>query len=83
MHLPVAEYVKPEKFEWFNEQARKRKFLYVAGGPFVRSSYKAGELFMRGVLEKGALKPTQIKNSNKEGIGNTNSGEFSNNNQKI
>ncbi|MFH1257382.1 MAG: lipoyl synthase [Candidatus Micrarchaeota archaeon] len=61
MQLPVSEYVTPEKFEMYNGLARERGFLYVAGGPFVRSSYKAGELFMKGVLEKGIEKPTPIE----------------------
>jgi lipoic acid synthetase len=45
-HLPVVEYVAPEKFNWFKEIAMQMGFLYVAAGPFVRSSYKAGEFFM-------------------------------------
>lgn len=40
-HWPVAEYVTPEKFEWYAEEARKRGFSYVASGPLVRSSYMA------------------------------------------
>ncbi len=50
-HLPVQEFVRPEKFEWYKEEALKRGFLYVASGPFVRSSYKAGELFLEGVVK--------------------------------
>jgi lipoyl synthase len=44
--LPVVEYIAPEKFNWFKEIAMQMGFLYVAAGPFVRSSYKAGEFFM-------------------------------------
>lgn len=40
-HWPVAEYVTPEKFEWYGEQARERGFSYVASAPLVRSSYLA------------------------------------------
>ncbi|MDL2320304.1 lipoyl synthase [Alistipes sp. OttesenSCG-928-B03] len=40
-HWPVAEYVKPEKFEHFKEEALARGFGYVASGPLVRSSYLA------------------------------------------
>jgi lipoic acid synthetase len=29
-------------------------FKYVAAGPLVRSSYRAGELFLKGMLEKRA-----------------------------
>jgi len=45
-HLPVKEYVTPERFEWYAEEARKMGYLYVASGPLVRSSYKAAELFL-------------------------------------
>ena len=45
-HLPVVEYIGPEKFNWFKEIAMQMGFLYVAAGPFVRSSYKAEEFFM-------------------------------------
>lgn len=51
-HLEVAEYVHPDKFAWYNEQARKMGFLYCASGPFVRSSYRAGELFLKALLQK-------------------------------
>jgi len=55
-HLPVAEFIAPERFEQLGRLARERGFLYVASGPFVRSSYRAGELFLKGILEeKNAL----------------------------
>ncbi len=40
-HWPVAEYVTPDKFHWYGEQARARGFSYVASAPLVRSSYMA------------------------------------------
>jgi len=46
-HLPVVEYVAPEKFNWFKEIALQMGFPYVAAGPLVRSSYKAGESYMK------------------------------------
>lgn len=49
-HLAVEEFVPPEKFDWFKEEAEKLGFLYVASGPFVRSSYRAGELFIKNIL---------------------------------
>lgn len=49
-HLPVKEYVAPEKFDWYAEQARDLGFEYVASGPLVRSSYKAAELFLEKQL---------------------------------
>ena len=50
-HLPVADFVTPEQFDAYGDIARGMGFLYVASGPFVRSSYRAAELFMTGQLE--------------------------------
>ncbi len=52
-HLPVSEYVKPEKFNKLKLLGESLGFKYVAAGPFVRSSYKAGELFVKNVLKRG------------------------------
>jgi lipoic acid synthetase len=49
-HLPVAEFVTPERFEALREQGLALGFRYVASGPLVRSSYRAAELFLRGEL---------------------------------
>jgi lipoyl synthase len=43
-HLPVERYVPPEEFEAIGAQVRKLGFKLVASGPFVRSSYHAGEM---------------------------------------
>ncbi|MBC7743168.1 MAG: lipoyl synthase [Bdellovibrionaceae bacterium] len=51
-HLAVIEYVTPLKFEYWQKQAESMSFLYVASGPLVRSSYRAGEFFMKGIIEK-------------------------------
>jgi lipoic acid synthetase len=45
-HIPVGEYVAPERFQYYRQVAEDMGFLYVAAGPFVRSSYRAGELFL-------------------------------------
>ena len=50
-HLPVDRYVTPEEFDAWAEEARAAGFLGVFSGPLVRSSYKAGELFLEQVLE--------------------------------
>ena len=44
-HLPVERWVPPEEFDALRERALKTGFQEVASGPFVRSSYHAGELF--------------------------------------
>ncbi len=41
-HLPVAEYVAPERFAALAERARAMGFRHVAAGPLVRSSFHAG-----------------------------------------
>ncbi|MGZ5278632.1 MAG: lipoyl synthase [Pseudobdellovibrionaceae bacterium] len=51
-HLKVEEYITPEKFKEWQHIAEGMGFLYVASGPLVRSSYRAGEFFMKGVIEK-------------------------------
>src|SRR5574338_154538 len=50
-HLPVVEYVKPERFAAYREAGLRLGFRYVASGPLVRSSYRAAELFLRGEIE--------------------------------
>ncbi|MFN8709309.1 MAG: lipoyl synthase [Planctomyces sp.] len=43
-HLPVERYLPPEEFEEIGAMAKKLGFRMVASGPFVRSSYHAGEM---------------------------------------
>ncbi len=50
--LKVEEYVKPEAFEEYKRIGESLGFLYVASGPFVRSSYRAGELFIKNLIDK-------------------------------
>lgn len=52
-HLPVTEYVPPERFDFFKMMGEEVGFKYVAAGPFVRSSYRAGELFAKSILRPG------------------------------
>lgn len=51
-HLKVVDYVTPEKFQEWQSIAEGMGFLYVASGPLVRSSYRAGEFFMKGIINK-------------------------------
>jgi len=50
-HLPVAEFVRPEQFRRYQAMGERLGFKYVASGPLVRSSYRAGEFYIRTVLE--------------------------------
>ncbi|WP_122088006.1 lipoyl synthase [Halalkalicoccus subterraneus] len=53
-HLDVSRYVHPHEFDTWRRVAEfELDFLYCASGPMVRSSYKAGELFVEAVLRDG------------------------------
>jgi lipoic acid synthetase len=53
-HLEVSEHVHPDKFSTWQRTAEEEfDFLYCASGPLVRSSYRAGELFVESVLRDG------------------------------
>ena len=56
-HLKVVSYVTPEEFVNWQTEAEAMGFLYVASGPLVRSSYRAGEFFMKGMVESGRIAP--------------------------
>lgn len=43
--IAVSEYVTPERFEEYKSEAFQMGFLWVESGPYVRSSYHAGESF--------------------------------------
>jgi len=49
-HIPVAEFVPPEKFERYRMLAQEQGFLHTASGPLVRSSYRAGEFFVEALI---------------------------------
>jgi lipoyl synthase len=51
-HLPVIEFITPEKFNWFREIAEQMGFVYVASGPLIRSSYRAGEFFLEKICNR-------------------------------
>lgn len=60
-HMPVASYITPEGFAHWQKVAEGMGFKYVASGPLVRSSYRAGELFLKGHLN-------DVSKSNKSSI---------------
>ncbi|ORZ06876.1 hypothetical protein BCR42DRAFT_456214 [Absidia repens] len=51
-HMKVHEYVTPEKFKHWETKGMELGFKYVASGPLVRSSYKAGEFYITNILKK-------------------------------
>src|SRR3954466_2909733 len=52
-HLPVVEFVRPEVFADLEQEGLGLGFRFVAAGPLVRSSYKAGEFFVQRWIESG------------------------------
>lgn len=44
-HIPVKRFIHPEEFDRWREVALKMGFSGVASGPFVRSSYRAKQLY--------------------------------------
>lgn len=57
-HLAVKEFVTPEKFEYWRKYGEDVVgFRYVASGPLVRSSYRAGEFFVEAMIkeDKGSM----------------------------
>lgn len=51
-HLKVEQWVTPEEFESWRIEGEKMGFSYVASGPLVRSSYRAGEFFLEAMIKK-------------------------------
>ena len=49
--LLVANYVSPEKLSEWARIGEDFGFAYVASGPLVRSSYKAGEYYIEKILK--------------------------------
>ena len=46
-HAPVDRYVTPEEFEYYKKMAYNKGFLMVASSPLTRSSYHAGDDFVK------------------------------------
>jgi lipoic acid synthetase len=51
-HLPVQEYVHPDVFAEYQQIGEQMGFLFVASGPFIRSSYNAIEFSRRVMAER-------------------------------
>lgn len=58
-HMPVSEYVTPEAFEEYRKLGMDMGFRYVASGPMVRSSYKAGEFYIKSMIDEDRKKSPQ------------------------
>jgi lipoic acid synthetase len=45
-----VEYVPPPVFDKYRRMGEELGFRYVASGPLVRSSYRAGEFYIRSIV---------------------------------
>ena len=54
-YLPVVKYLPQKHFQEIKLMAEEMGFRYVASGPLVRSSYRAGELFIKDMIKKRVL----------------------------
>ncbi|MEC7948453.1 MAG: lipoyl synthase [Myxococcota bacterium] len=54
-HLKVEFFVEPQQFDRYEQLGLEMGFTYVASGPLVRSSYKAGEFFIQRHLKAQQL----------------------------
>ena len=52
-HHEVVRFVPPDEFDALRDEGLALGFKYVASGPLVRSSYHAGEVFVRSMLLPG------------------------------
>ncbi|MBI2139076.1 lipoyl synthase [Candidatus Woesearchaeota archaeon] len=60
-HLPVKEFITPVKFDNYRHIGESMGFSFVAAGPMVRSSYKAGELFVKHILGKRKIEMDKME----------------------
>ena len=51
-NIAVEAYIPPEQFSWYEKKGLELGFRYAAAGPYVRSSYKAGELYIKNIIGK-------------------------------
>ena len=62
-HLAVQEFVSPAGFDAYRDKGEGLGFRYVASGPLVRSSYRAGELFVGSLIRDRADQPAQDRHN--------------------
>lgn len=49
-HAAVERFVEPAEFDRYRDRGLEMGFRFVASGPLVRSSYRAAEAFLKGIL---------------------------------
>ncbi len=51
-HHPVVRYAHPDEFKEYETKGLEMGFRFVASGPMVRSSYRAAEVFIEGMIKE-------------------------------
>lgn len=54
-HFPVKRFITPEEFDRYKEFGLKIGFKFVASGPLIRSSYRAGKIFSLIYLDQSDM----------------------------
>lgn len=69
-HLVVEEFISPAVFEEYRRLGMEMGFKYVASGPLVRSSYRAGEFFIKAFLDQrdSEMNKCSVTNETKESM---------------
>ncbi|KAL7075429.1 hypothetical protein ACQ4LE_005434 [Meloidogyne hapla] len=49
-HMAVKHWITPQKFDEWKAKGDELGFLYTASGPLVRSSYRAGEFYLKNII---------------------------------
>lgn len=60
LHHPVERWVHPEEFVELRSRAEEMGFAGVMAGPLVRSSYRSGSLWIRGMRARGFEIPERL-----------------------
>ena len=61
-HHPVIDFITPEQFNDYASRGRSKGFLLIAASPLTRSSYHAGDNFMRLQAARKALVNADVSN---------------------
>ena len=68
---PIDRWVKPEEFIEYRDAAYEMGFGAVMSGPLVRSSYRAGKLYVEAMAHRGLALPENLKHLAETSQGDT------------
>ena len=68
---PIDRWVKPEEFIEYRDAAYEMGFGAVMSGPLVRSSYRAGKLYVEAMAHRGLELPENLKHLAETSQGDT------------